>query len=110
MRYTAAALSLSLAALLTACTSSASRDEQMEYLRNMAERGADNHAGKLSQGRSALDLEQCQSDYEQHYERGNDAPHFENYDDRVDLLEKGKDLFIESCLNGTPSPVHLARS
>ncbi|MGS2616315.1 hypothetical protein ACVCAH_17580 [Micromonospora sp. LZ34] len=105
-RYAAVALSLSLAALLTACTSSATHEEQMEYLRTMAQRGAELHAVKKSQG-SAGDREECDAAYEHLYDgpHGHDAPHVENDEERADLLKEGEGLFIESCVNGTPSPV-----
>ncbi|MEU2611133.1 hypothetical protein ABZ570_06015 [Micromonospora sp. NPDC007271] len=102
-RYPAAALALSLAALLTACTGGASREEQMEYLRKMAQRGADMHAVQASPG----DLEECYSAYEHLYGglHGHDAPHVGNYEEKVALLKRGEGLFLESCANGTPSPV-----
>ncbi|WP_446218830.1 hypothetical protein [Micromonospora sp. IBHARD004] len=102
-RYAAAALSLSLAALLTACTSSASHDEQMEYRRKMTQRGAELHALKEGGG----DREECYAAYENIYGglQDHDAPHVGNYDEKVELLKKGEGLFIESCVNGTPSPV-----
>jgi hypothetical protein len=109
-RYAAAALSLPLAALLTACTSNASHDEQMEYLRKMAQRGAELHAVEKSRG-SAGDREECEGAYEHIYggPHGHDAPDVGNYDEKVALLEEGEGLFIESCVNGTPSPVSVRR-
>lgn len=103
-RYAAAALSF--AALLTACTSSATHEERMEYLRRMAQRGAELHAVMKSQG-SYGDPEECSGAYEHLYggPNGHDAPHVGNYDEKVDLLKDGEGLFIESCVNGTPSPV-----
>lgn len=105
-RYAAAALSL--AALLTACTSGASHDEQMEYLRKMAQRGAEVHAVEKSRpSGSPGDAEECSDAYDYFYggPNGHDAPHVGNYDEKVALVEEGEDLFFESCMNGTPSPV-----
>ncbi|RLP91998.1 hypothetical protein EAD89_09750 [Micromonospora sp. BL4] len=108
-RYAAAALSLSLAALVTACSSSASQEEQMEYLHKMAQRGAELHAVKKgSQGHGTPgDREECYGAYEHLYDgpNGHDAPHVGTDVERVALLKEGEELFIESCVNGTPSPV-----
>ncbi|TYC00460.1 hypothetical protein FXF53_13625 [Micromonospora sp. WP24] len=108
-RYAAAALFLSLGALLTACGSSASHEEQMEYLRTMAQHGVELHAVK-SPG-SFGDQEECSDAYQQLYDgpNGHDAPHLEDYAETIALLKEGERLFIESCRTGTPSPV-TARS
>ncbi|SCE98417.1 hypothetical protein GA0070607_3983 [Micromonospora coriariae] len=104
-RYAAATLSLSLAALLTACTSSASRDEQMEYLHKMAQRGAEAHAVYKSQG-DAGDPDKCESAYRLYSgPQGNDAPDVGNYDEKIAFLKEGERLFMGSCMSGTPSPV-----
>ncbi|WP_406108660.1 hypothetical protein [Micromonospora globbae] len=97
---------LSLAALLTACGGSASPDEQMAYLRSMARQGAELHAVDKGRG-SAGEQEECAASYEHIYggPQGHDMPHVENLDEKARLLKEGERLFIESCVNGTPSPV-----
>ncbi|SIR95165.1 hypothetical protein [Micromonospora avicenniae] len=104
-RYVAAALSLSLAAVLAACSRSASHEEQMEYLRRMAQHGVELHATK---GAGFFgDQEECYDSYQQLYAgpNGHDAPQVEDYAEKVALLKEGERLFIESCVNGKPSPV-----
>ncbi|MER7444591.1 hypothetical protein [Micromonospora avicenniae] len=102
-RYAAAALSL--AALLTACTSSASHGEQMEYLHKMAQRGVEAHAVLENQGDGG-DPDKCERLYGLYNgPHGNDAPYVGNYDEKVALLKEGEDLFMDGCVNGTPSPV-----
>ncbi|MEU4679169.1 hypothetical protein [Micromonospora sp. NPDC023737] len=104
-RFAAVTLSLSLAAPLTACSSSASHEEQMEYLRTMAQHGVELHA-VTSPGASG-DREQCSDAYQQLYggPNGHDAPHVKDYAEEVALLKEGERLFLESCVSGTPSPV-----
>ncbi|MFI6261709.1 hypothetical protein [Micromonospora sp. NPDC051006] len=103
-RHPAAALFL--AALLTACSGTASQEEQLDYLREMAQHGAELHAAKRSEG-SAGDREECAGAYEQIYDgpSGHATPSVEDYAKRVKLLKSGERLFIESCVNGAPSPV-----
>ncbi|MET7833114.1 hypothetical protein [Micromonospora sediminicola] len=104
-RSAAAILSLSLTTLLTACTSSASHDEQMEYLHKMAQRGAEAHAAYKSQG-DAGDPDKCESAYRLYNgPNGNDAPDVGNHDEEVAFLKEGERLFMSSCMSGTPSPV-----
>ncbi|NED51519.1 hypothetical protein EAD96_21585 [Micromonospora sp. BL1] len=103
-RYAVAALAL--VTLLAGCTSDASHDEQMEYLRTMAQRGAELHAVEKSRpSGSPGDAEECSDSYENIYGglNGHDAPHVGNYDEKVALVKEGRRLFMESCMSGTPS-------
>ncbi|MER7888675.1 hypothetical protein ABTX15_02490 [Micromonospora sp. NPDC094482] len=97
---------LFLAALLTACSGTASHEEQLDYLREMAQHGAELHAAKKSEG-SAGDREECAGAYESIYDgpSGHAAPQVEDYAKRLELLKSGERLFVESCVNGIPSPV-----
>ncbi len=103
-RYAAAARSLALVALLAACTtSSASQEEQMEYLREMAQRGAefgDKRAVHLGSGDPI-----CEEEFDNLYSRGRDMPHIENHDEEIALLYRAKSLFVDSCWSETPMPV-----
>ncbi|MET8833921.1 hypothetical protein ABZV78_08400 [Micromonospora sp. NPDC004540] len=109
-RYAAATLSLSLAALLTACTSGASHDEQMKYLDKMAQRGVEAHAVLKSQG-GAGDPDKCEGIYGLYNGRhGNDAPDVGSYDEKVALLEEGEGLFMNRCMNGAPSSAPAPRA
>ncbi|MFF0874496.1 hypothetical protein [Micromonospora aurantiaca (nom. illeg.)] len=98
----AAALALSLVAALTACTKSASYDERMEYLRKVAQRGADTHDLLKSQ-EAAIDKERCERAYAGL--NGSDAPHVESYDDPDSFLKQIKEFFVDSCISGKPKAV-----
>ncbi|GAA3773375.1 hypothetical protein [Micromonospora maritima] len=107
-RCAAVALSLPLAILLAACSSSATPEEQADYLRRMAQRGADLHAVKQSQGRGTPgDREECLGAYQHLYGGRNspEVPHVGTDGADAALAEEGEDLFVESCVNGTPAPV-----
>lgn len=77
----------------------------MEYLHKMAQHGVELHAVKSP--RFLGDREECDDAYQQIYAgpNGHDAPHVEGHAEEVALLKEGERLFIESCVNGTPSPV-----
>ncbi|MDG4756393.1 hypothetical protein [Micromonospora sp. WMMD710] len=96
------ALALSLTASLAACVKSASYDERMEYLRTVAQRGADTHALIKSQ-ESTIDKERCERAYEGLND--NDAPNVESYDNREGFLNQIKEFFVDSCVSGKPKPV-----
>lgn len=95
-------LALSLTASLAACTKSASYDERMEYLRTVAQRGADTHALIKSQ-EATIDKERCERAYEGLND--NDAPNVETYDNREGWLKQVKEFFVDSCVSGKPKPV-----
>ncbi|MFI7073272.1 hypothetical protein [Micromonospora sediminicola] len=107
-RYAAAALSLPLAVLLASCGSSATPEEQTDYLRKMAQQGADLYAVEQSQGRGTPgDREECDGAYQHLYGGRNSAevPHVGSAAGDAALADEGEDLFVESCVNGTPAPV-----
>ncbi|MBM0279103.1 hypothetical protein [Micromonospora tarensis] len=87
-RFSAASLFLSLAALLTTCSSSASPEKQMKFLRTMAQHGVELHAVK-SLG-SFGDQEKCSDAYQQLYDgpNGHVAPHVEDYGRKSRLAER----------------------
>ncbi|MEU8315264.1 hypothetical protein [Micromonospora sp. NPDC048887] len=104
-RYAAAALSLTVGMLLSACGGTASPDEQMDYLRSMAQHGVEHHAA-TSPG-PVGDQEECADAYHQLYDgpTGDNAPHVGDYAERAALRKEGERLFIESCVTGEPAPV-----
>lgn len=87
-------------ASLAACTKSASYDERMEYLRTVAQRGADTHALIKSQ-EATIDKERCERAYEGLND--NDVPAVLNADNREGWLTQIKEFFVDSCISGKPS-------
>ncbi|MDG9677753.1 hypothetical protein [Micromonospora sp. DH14] len=74
----------------------------MEYLRTVAQRGADTHALIKSQ-EATIDRERCDRAYGGL--SANDAPNVDTYDNREEWFDQVKEFFVDSCVSGKPKPV-----
>jgi hypothetical protein len=94
----AAALASTLFVALAGCSSDATYDERMNYLRKVAQRGADTHTLIASQ-EANIDKPRC--------ERAFNALNTDDEPYTSDTYFDGqiKEFFVDSCISGKPKPV-----
>ena len=109
MRLRSVAIPLTIATLFATagCTDYAEYDERMEYLRTVAQRGADTHALIASQ-EGVIDKARCERAFGGLDDR--EQPMVDN-----DVATEGnemeawegqiKEFFVDSCVSGKPKPV-----
>ena len=106
MRHRTIPLTLAVVALLgtAGCTDFADYDERMNYLRNVAQRGADTHTFLKSQ-EATVDKPRCERAFEG-VDVDDDAPAISSSGDEYDLwIGQIKEFFVDSCVSGKPKPV-----
>ena len=103
-RFTAATAAAVLTLTLAGCA--ASYDERMQYLRKVAQRGADTHKLMVEQEAPIIDKKRCETAYEGVQGPHGDAPydlHMASYSGP--WLDQIKEFWVDSCVSGKPKPV-----
>ncbi len=100
-RLAAAGLALTATAALAGCTEIASYDQRMDYLRKVAQRGADTHALIASQ-EATIDKPRCERAFEGI--NSSDEPTVLARE-REAWGNQVREFFVDSCVSGKPKPV-----
>jgi hypothetical protein len=105
MRLPRVIASFALIAALVGCSAPASTYQQrMDYLRKVAQRGADTHTLIASQ-EALVDKARCERAYDG-FDVAEDAPALDGtVPERNKWTGQVKEFFVDSCISGKPKPV-----
>lgn len=100
-RHVIPALVLTVAFPLAGCTSSASYEERMEYLRKMAEQGAETHELLRDQG-AEIDKARCVRAFDALINKSEFPGDQPDGKTSEQLSNQIRETFVDSCVSGKP--------
>lgn len=103
-RHVIPALVLTVAFPLAGCTSAASYDERMEYLRKMAEQGAETHQLLVDQGAPEIDKARCIRAFDALINKNEFPGDQPDGGTSEQLSDQIREIFVDSCVSGRPGP------